>query len=283
LKRLLIPAFGETFYYKTNLLNFLMLWFVSINKQRNNMRFKDKAIMIVGATGGIGSITARRISEEAGNLILVAKDLSKLESLQKELKTKSIIQSIDATKTDELHKTVHKGEQEFGKIDVLIHAVGSIVLKSLQTISESIFRETLELNLISPFLSIKAVLNGMLKNKSGSVVVVSSVAGSTGLTNHEAISAAKGGLEAMIRSSSITYAKRGIRFNAVALGLVETPMAYFLTSNENSLKVSQALHPMGRIGTPEDVVEGILYLASEDSKWTTGVVLPIDGGMAAGR
>lgn len=260
-----------------------MLWFVSINKQRNNMRFKDKTIMIVGATGGIGSITARRISEEAGNLILVARDLLKLESLQKELKTKSIIQSIDATKTDELQQAVHKGEQEFGKIDVLIHAVGSIVLKSLQTTSELIFRETLELNLISPFLSIKAVLNGMLKNKSGSVVVVSSVAGSTGLINHEAISAAKGGLEAMIRSSSITYAKRGIRFNAIALGLVETPMAYFLTGNENSLKVSQALHPMGRIGTPEDVVEGILYLASEDSKWTTGVVLPIDGGMAAGR
>ena len=247
------------------------------------MRFSNKTVMIIGATGGIGSITAKRISEEGGNLILVARDLSKLELLQSKLKTKSIIQSLDATKSDELQKAVQSVESEFGKIDVLIHAVGSIVLKSLQTTTEEIFRETLELNLVSPFLSIKAVLNGMLKNKSGSIVVVSSVAGSTGLTNHEAISAAKGGLEAMIRSSAITYAKRGIRFNAVALGLVDTPMANFLTGNESSLKVSQALHPMGRIGTPDDVVEGILYLSSDDSKWTTGVVLPIDGGMAAGK
>lgn len=87
----------------------------------------------------------------------------------------------------------------------------------------------------------------------------------------------------MIRSAAISYAKRGIRFNAVALGLVNTPMSSFLTNNESSLKVSKALHPMGRVGTPEDVVEGILYLASEDSKWTTGVILPIDGGIAAGK
>lgn len=247
------------------------------------MWFDNKTIMIIGATGGIGSVTAKRISEEGGNLILVARDLAKLQSLKNELKTKSTIQSIDATKADELQKAVQAGESEFGKIDVLIHAVGSIVLKSLQTTTESIFRETLELNLISPFLSIKAVLNGMLKNKSGSIVVVSSVAGSTGLTNHEAISASKGGLESMIRSAAITYAKRGIRFNAVALGLVNTPMSGFLTNNESSLKVSQALHPMGKVGTPDDVVEGILYLASENSKWTTGVVLPIDGGMAAGK
>lgn len=154
------------------------------------MRFDNKTVMIIGATGDIGSITAKRISEEGGNLILVARDLSKLQSLKNELKPKSIIQSIEATKGDGLQRAVQIGEGEFGKIDVLIHAVGSIVLKSLQTTSEEIFRETLELNLVSPFLSIKAVLNGMLKNKSGTIVVVSSVAGSTGLTNHEAISAA---------------------------------------------------------------------------------------------
>lgn len=247
------------------------------------MRFKNKTVIIIGATGGIGSETAKRISEEGGNLILAARNISKLEHLQSKLKTKSVIKSTDATNFIDIENAVKAGENEFGSIDILIHSAGSIVLKSLQTTSEEIFRETLEINLISPFLSIKAVLNGMLKNRSGSIVVVSSAAASTGLTNHEAISAAKGGLESMIRSSAITYAKRGIRFNAVALGLVDTPLARIITTNENSMKVSQALHPMGRIGTPEDVVEGILYLASKDSKWTTGVVLPIDGGLAAGR
>ena len=97
----------------------------------------------------------------------------------------------------------------------------------------------------------------MMTNKSGSVVVISSVAGSKGLINHEAISAAKGGLESMIRSASVTYAKRGIRFNGVALGLIDTPLAKFLTENEISRKASESLHPMGRIGKPEDVVEAI--------------------------
>jgi NAD(P)-dependent dehydrogenase (short-subunit alcohol dehydrogenase family) len=125
------------------------------------------------------------------------------------------------------------------------------------------------------------VVRKMMSQKSGNVVIISSVAGAKGLMNHEAISAAKGGLESMIRSASVTYAKRGIRFNGVALGLVDTPLSKFLTQNEISIKASESLHPMGRIGKPEDVVEAILYLASDDSSWVTGSIIPIDGGMKA--
>lgn len=246
-------------------------------------RFDSKTVMLIGATGGIGSYICEEISKEGGNLILCARNEENLKSLQSRLSAKSIYIPVDATKADVIEKAVEAGEKEFGKIDVLIHAVGSIVLKSLHLTSEEVFRQTLELNLISPFLSIKSVLNGMLKNKNGSIVVISSVAGSTGLMNHEAISAAKGGLESMIRSASITYSKKGIRFNGVALGLVETPMSEFLTKNDLALKASQSLHPMGRIGKPEDVASAVLYFASDDSKWTTGTILPIDGGMAAGK
>lgn len=246
-------------------------------------RFDGKTVMIIGATGGIGSLISENISNEGGNLILCARNEDNLKSLQLKLTSKSIIIPVDATRADEIEKAVADGEKEFGKIDVLIHAVGSIVLKSLHLTSEEVFRQTLELNLVSPFLSIKSVLNGMMKNKNGSIVVISSVAGSTGLMNHEAISAAKGGLESMIRSAAITYSKKGIRFNGVALGLVETPMSEFLTKNELSLKASQSLHPMGRIGQPDDVANAVLYFASDNSKWTTGTILPIDGGMAAGK
>jgi NAD(P)-dependent dehydrogenase (short-subunit alcohol dehydrogenase family) len=121
----------------------------------------------------------------------------------------------------------------------------------------------------------------MLSQKSGSVVVISSVAGSKGLLNHEAISAAKGGLEAMIRSASVTYAKRGIRFNTVAPGLVDTPLARFLTGNEMSKRASVSMHPMGRIGEPRDIADAVMHLASDESSWVTGVVLPVDGGMKA--
>ncbi|MDX1701136.1 MAG: SDR family oxidoreductase, partial [Melioribacteraceae bacterium] len=153
--------------------------------------------------------------------------------------------------------------------------------KPLHNTDEEKFRETIELNLMSPFLAIKSVIRKMMMQKSGSVVIVSSVAGSKGLMNHEAISAAKGGLEAMIRSAAVTYSKRGIRFNGVALGLVDTPLAKFLTENEISMKASVSMHPLGRIGEPSDVAEAILYLASEDSSWVTGSIIPIDGGMKA--
>lgn len=121
----------------------------------------------------------------------------------------------------------------------------------------------------------------MVKNKSGSIIVISSAAGSKGLMNHEGISAAKGGLEAMVRSAAVTYAKRGVRINGVALGLVETPLSEFLTTNDLSLKASVSLHPMVRIGKPSDAAGAVLYLASDDAAWTTGVILPVDGGMTA--
>lgn len=244
-------------------------------------KYKDKVVLIVGATGGIGEVVSRRLSEENAKLILFSRNSKKLDELEKSLSSESIKIVGDATNGNDLENAVKLGIEKYGKIDSLIHAVGSIVLKPIHNTDEDTLRNVIELNLISPFLAIKAVIRKMMNQKSGSVVVVSSVAGSKGLMNHEAISAAKGGLEAMIRSASVTYAKRGIRFNGVALGLVDTPLAKFLTQNEISMKASESLHPMGRIGKPEDVVEAILYLASDDSSWVTGSIIPIDGGMKA--
>ena len=247
----------------------------------NKTRFENKVVMVVGATGGIGQAVCKRLADEKANLILFSRNSAKLKILEEELDTNLISVKGDATKLTELENAVKLGIEKFGKIDSLIHAVGSIVLKPLHNTDEEVFRSTMDQNLISPFLSIKSVIRKMMSQKVGSVVVISSVAGSKGLMNHEAISAAKGGLESMIRSASVTYAKKGIRFNGVALGLVETPLSKFLTENEISRRASEAIHPMGRIGTPKDVVEAILYLSSEDSSWITGSILAIDGGMKA--
>jgi NAD(P)-dependent dehydrogenase (short-subunit alcohol dehydrogenase family) len=244
-------------------------------------RFENKVVLIIGATGGIGEIISQRLSEENAKLILFSRNNDKLDKLEQKLDTELIKIVGDASNSEDLDNAVTLGIEKFGKIDSLIHAVGSIILKPIHNTDEDTFRDIVELNLISPFIAIKSVIRKMMNQKSGNVVIISSVAGSKGLMNHEAISAAKGGLEAMIRSASVTYAKRGIRFNGVALGLVDTPLAKFLTENEISMKASESLHPMGRIGKPEDVVEAILYLASDDSSWVTGSIIPIDGGMKA--
>ncbi len=244
-------------------------------------RFENKVVLIIGATGGIGEIISQRLSEENAKLILFSRNNDKLDKLEQKLDTELIKIVGDASNSEDLDNAVTLGIEKFGKIDSLIHAVGSIILKPIHNTDEDTFRDIVELNLISPFIAIKSVIRKMMNQKSGNVVIISSVAGSKGLMNHEAISAAKGGLEAMIRSASVTYAKRGIRFNGVALGLIDTPLAKFLTENEISMKASESLHPMGRIGKPEDVVEAILYLASDDSSWVTGSIIPIDGGMKA--
>ncbi|MCW8849650.1 MAG: SDR family oxidoreductase [Melioribacteraceae bacterium] len=247
----------------------------------NETRFENKVVFLVGATGGIGKALCEQLAKEKANLILFSRNPDKLKTLENNLNTNVISVVGDATKLMDLENAIKLGVEKFGKIDALIHAVGSIVLKPIHNTDEEVFRSTLDQNLISPFLSIKSVIRKMMSQKVGSIVVISSVAGSKGLLNHEAISAAKGGLESMIRSASVTYAKRGIRFNGVALGLVETPLSKFLTENEISRKASESLHPMGRIGIPEDVVEAILYLSSDDSSWVTGSIIAIDGGMKA--
>jgi NAD(P)-dependent dehydrogenase (short-subunit alcohol dehydrogenase family) len=122
----------------------------------------------------------------------------------------------------------------------------------------------------------------MRSQQSGSVVLVSSVAASQGLNNHELIAAAKAGIEGLVRSAAISHARSGIRFNAVAPGLTDTPMAAPLLSSEQARAISEQMHPLGRVGRPEEVARLIAFLAGADSGFVTGQIWGIDGGLGAG-
>ena len=115
------------------------------------------------------------------------------------------------------------------------------------------------------------------------MVLVSSVAARLGLTNHEAIAAAKAGVSGLVLAAAASYAARGIRVNAVAPGLVRTPLTARLTQNEATLKASVAMHPLGRIGEPADIASAIEWLLNPAQGWVTGQVLSVDGGMGAVR
>jgi NAD(P)-dependent dehydrogenase (short-subunit alcohol dehydrogenase family) len=116
--------------------------------------------------------------------------------------------------------------------------------------------------------------------RGGSVVLCSSTAANVGMPNHEAIAAAKAGVEGLTRAAAATHATRGLRFNAVAPGLVRTPMARPITSNAAVLQASERMHPLGRIGEPDEVASLMAWLLGPDSSWMTGEVLNLDGGMA---
>jgi NAD(P)-dependent dehydrogenase (short-subunit alcohol dehydrogenase family) len=119
-----------------------------------------------------------------------------------------------------------------------------------------------------------------MKTDGGSVVLVSSAAARIGLANHEAIAAAKAGLIGLTLSAAATYARQRIRFNAVAPGLVRTPLTRGLVSSELAEKASVAMHPLGRLGEPDDVARAIAWLLDPDQGWITGQVLGVDGGLA---
>jgi NAD(P)-dependent dehydrogenase (short-subunit alcohol dehydrogenase family) len=246
-------------------------------------RFADRVAIIIGATGGLGAELCAQYIADGGRAVAFARSEEKLRALKARHGDRLLSIVGDATLENDLNAAVQTAESAFGRIDHLFHAVGSITLKSLQATSLADFESAIKLNLTAPFLAMKAVLPGMLARRYGAVVCVSSAAASAGLVNHEALAAAKAGLEGLIRSAAMTYAKRGVRFNAVAPGLVNTPLAGFLFQNPAALKASVDMHPMGRTGEPADVAGAMLFLASDAAAWITGAVLPADGGLAAGR
>ncbi len=253
------------------------------------MRLSGKTVVVAGGTGGIGSEVARGIVREGGNVLLVARDGARLAERAAELDAlagrggAAIPFVADAGSQAALSAAAAEAVARFGRLDGWVHAVGSILLKPLSATGEEDFARQLDLNAGSAFRALHAALGPMRKQRGGSIVLFGSAAASLGLPNHAAISAAKAAVVGLARSAAMDLARYGIRVNVVSPGLVRTSMSAAITSSEASLKVSQAMHPTGRISEPADVAAAVLYLLSDGAANVTGAVLPVDGGMAAGR
>ena len=234
------------------------------------------SFLIVGATGGIGESLTRSLSTSGARLILAARDHERLEALGQDVGSEFL--ATDAASFDAVQALVEAA----GPLDGVVNLCGSILLKPAHTTSEAEFHETISLNLATSFAIVRASI-ASLRQRGGSIVLVSSAAASVGLANHEAISAAKAGVEGLVRSAAATYASHNIRVNCVAPGLVNTPLARGITSSEAALKASTALHPLRRIGEPSDVARVIEWLLGSEATWITGQTLGVDGGIARVR
>lgn len=239
-------------------------------------------ILIAGITGGIGSALARRLHASGHQVAGYARSADRLDALAAALPGLATFVA-DATDPAQVEQTVQAVVARFGRLDGYVHAVGTILIKAAHLTSPEEWRRTLDLNLNSAFYGLRAAVVPMQTQGSGSIVLLSSVAAGTGLPSHEAIAAAKGGVEGLVRSAAASYATRNVRINAVAPGLVDTPLAAALLSSPQARAFSEKLHPLGRVGTADQVASTIAHLLSSEADWITGQVWAVDGGMSTVR
>ncbi len=241
--------------------------------------------LILGATGGIGSALTRRLAASGAHLVLGARRKDALHTLAAEVGATA--HPLDATDYSQVQAAVDATVEAYGRLDGAANLVGSILLKPAHLTSVEEFDTTVSLNLNTAFYLVKAAARAMQTNKDpegGAIVLMASVAARLGLANHEAIAAAKGGVAGLTLAASASYAPRSIRVNAVAPGLVRTPLTERLTSSDAAEQASAKMHALGRIGEPDDLVDALAFLLdSERSGWITGQMLSVDGGFATVR
>ena len=231
--------------------------------------------VVAAGYGGIGGALARRLAQRGHELLLLGRNANKLAALCAEIGAQSAV--VDLAQLEPVEAAV----TAFGPIDGIVNCAGSILLKPAHITSEAEFQQTLDTNLKTAFVTLRAGVKNM--PGGGSVVLISTAAARIGYANHEAIAAAKAGVMGLGLSAAATYASRNIRVNCVAPGLVDTPLASRITGNEAALKASSAMHALGRIGQPEDVASMIEFLLDPANAWVTGQVFGIDGGLGTLR
>lgn len=232
--------------------------------------------VVLGATGDIGSALSRRLVENGHRVWLGGRDPQRREELARELASGA--SAVDALQPGTIGECLEAAAAEFGRIDGVANCIGSFHLRPAHATTDDEWNETLRVNLGSAFETVRAAARWM-RPIGGSIVLVSSVAATIGLANHEAIAAAKGGVAGLTLSAAATYAPQKIRVNAVAPGLVRSRMTRALWESESAAAISVGLHAIGRLGEPNDIARLIEWLLLPENDWITGQIIGIDGGL----
>ena len=246
-----------------------------------------KVVLVTGASRGIGKAIAKLFAQEGATLMLTSKTEKTLEQTSKELGAYNDYDvhfiTSDITNEIQVRNVVDRTIEKFGRIDVLVNNAGIFPdLKPLHEIPESEWNKIIDVNLTGQFRFTKAVIPFMQK-KGGSIINISSDAGLKAFENFEgdAYSASKAALIHLTKVWALEYAKYNIRVNCVCAAVVDTDMTKSLwLSSEYLRKKTASEHPLGRIGTGMDIAKAVFYYASDDSSWTTGSILPVDGGVS---
>lgn len=248
------------------------------------MRLAGKVAIITGAGSGIGEVTAKFFAKEGADVILVGRNLDKLNRVASEIKSSgknAVAVRGDISNEGEVQALAEQAIRQFDKIDILINNAGTINDPVMfHEMPDKIWNELIDTNLIGTFRMTRAVLPSMIERNSGSIVNIASVSGmkATEKVPLSVYSTTKAGIIMFTKSIAVEYAPYKIRCNCVCPGTVRSPFLQPYLEDEKARKVMSATQPLGRIGEPEDVAHSVLYLASDEASWITGAVLVVDGG-----
>ncbi|GAC1393909.1 MAG: SDR family oxidoreductase [Ktedonobacteraceae bacterium] len=251
------------------------------------MRLKDKVAIITGGGSGFGEVTGHLFASEGAAVMIAdingAAARTVVEAIQAKGGKAAYVEA-NVSSSESTAAMVKATLDSFGQVDILFNNAGIEGWGSVIDADEAVWERIFAVHVRGAFLCSKHTIPAMIKRgKGGSVINVSSVAGLVGLQNMAAYSAAKGAIISLTRSMAADFAQHKIRINCIAPGTTMTPLGKRLIENDTPEKLAQRLsrYPMGRFGEPEEIARSVLYLASDDSSYTTGTCLVMDGGLTS--
>jgi len=248
------------------------------------MLIKGKVAIVTGGGSGIGLASARALGREGASVAIFDRDAESAKQTADELMVQgweAIALEVDVSSEEDVRVGIARTSAKFGHIDILQNNAGIAVRHPITEQDEPGWDKCLAVNLKGVFLCSKHVIPHML-NGGGSIINMSSVTGIVGVRNRSAYSASKGAIVALTRNMALDYARFQIRVNCVCPGFTRTPLIKGLLVDPERERRLVATHPLGRLGTPEDIANAIVFLASDLSSWITGQALVVDGGFGVG-
>ena len=248
------------------------------------MSFKDKIVIVTGATSGIGRATAEAFGRENASVVLVGRNTVVLKEASEAVRAaggSAVACQADVTASDAPDRIVRAAVDRFGGIDVVVNAAGVIATGALEATSDETWDAMMAINLRAPFRLMRAAAPHLTARK-GSVVNVSSVNGLRSFPGVLAYCVSKAAIDQLTRCAALEMAPLGVRINSVNPGVTVTNLHRRSGMDDAQyaafLERSKSTHPLGRPGQPDDIVGMILFLASDRASWMTGETIPIDGG-----
>ena len=240
------------------------------------INFKNKKILITGATGGIGEYLVKKFISLDGEVLITGTNEKKLENLKNEIPNLKVIK-FDLSNHSEIESFVDDAISKLNGIDVLVNNAGITVDNLSLRMKNEEWQKVIDINLTSTFYLCKNVIKKMLKNKSGKIVNITSIVGHTGNIGQSNYAASKAGIIAMSKSLAIEYAKKNIFINCVSPGFIKTNMTDKISDEYKNLLISKI--PMSKLGSGEDVSNTVAFLSSDMASYVTGETIHVNGGM----